>query len=114
MIRSSGVGIPNTSSTSPLGKNLRLPTDLKINEALVAQQTIPQNSAFQIEYLDTYDSECDDLSSAKVILMAHLSSYDSDVLSEVPYTDSYPNDMLNQDVQEMTYTDVTPHQGGNV
>ncbi|GJZ62029.1 hypothetical protein Tco_0618166 [Tanacetum coccineum] len=39
--------------------------------------------------------------------MENLSSCDSDVLSEVPYTDSCPNDMLNQDVQEMTYTEQT-------
>ncbi|GJZ89495.1 hypothetical protein Tco_0661277 [Tanacetum coccineum] len=39
--------------------------------------------------------------------MANLSSCDSDVLSKVPYTDSYPNDMLNHDVQEMTYSEYT-------
>ncbi|GKA74671.1 hypothetical protein Tco_0780973, partial [Tanacetum coccineum] len=39
--------------------------------------------------------------------MANLSSCDSDVLSDVPYSDSYPNDMLNQDVQEMTYSEQT-------
>ncbi|GJW40867.1 hypothetical protein Tco_0066712 [Tanacetum coccineum] len=35
--------------------------------------------------------------------MANISSCDLDVLSEVPYFDSYPNDMINQDVQEMPY-----------
>ncbi|GJW54689.1 hypothetical protein Tco_0098774 [Tanacetum coccineum] len=53
-----------------------------ISEALVAQQTIPHNLAFQTEDLDAYDSDCDDLSSAKAVLMANLSSYDSNVLSE--------------------------------
>ncbi|GJW94805.1 hypothetical protein Tco_0174477 [Tanacetum coccineum] len=47
------------------------------------------------------DSDCDDLSLAKAVLMANLSSCDSDVLSEVPYSDSSLNDMINQDVQEM-------------
>ncbi|GJT84022.1 copia protein [Tanacetum coccineum] len=78
-----------------------------ISEALVAQQTIPQNSAFQTEDLDAYDSDCDDLSSAKAVLMANLSSCDPEVLSEVPYSDSYPNDMINQDVQEMHYSEQT-------
>ncbi|GKC10564.1 hypothetical protein Tco_1007346 [Tanacetum coccineum] len=32
---------------------------------------------------------------------------DPDVLSEVPYSDSYPNDMINQDVQEMQYSEQT-------
>nr|GEV49670.1 putative reverse transcriptase domain-containing protein [Tanacetum cinerariifolium] len=48
--------------------------------------------------LDAYDLDCDDISSAKAVLMANLSSCDSDVLSEVPYSDSYPIDMNNQDV----------------
>ncbi|GKD47969.1 hypothetical protein Tco_1276945 [Tanacetum coccineum] len=39
--------------------------DPRISEALVAQPTIPQTSAFQTEDLDAYDSDCDDLSSAK-------------------------------------------------
>ncbi|GKC11140.1 hypothetical protein Tco_1007922, partial [Tanacetum coccineum] len=81
--------------------------DPGISEALVAQQTIPQNSAFQTEDLDAYDSDCDDLSSAKAVLMANLSSCDPEVLSEVPYSDSYPNDMINQDVQEMQYSEQT-------
>ncbi|GJT93773.1 hypothetical protein Tco_1082618 [Tanacetum coccineum] len=57
--------------------------------------------------LNAYDSDCDDLSSAKAILMANLSSYDLEVISEVPYSESYPNDMINQDVQEMQYSEQT-------
>nr|GEW00549.1 hypothetical protein [Tanacetum cinerariifolium] len=59
------------------------------------------------EDLDAYDSDCDDLSSGKAVLMVNLSSYDLDVLSEVPYFDSYLNDMINQDMQEMSYTEQT-------
>ncbi|GJT28902.1 putative reverse transcriptase domain-containing protein [Tanacetum coccineum] len=81
--------------------------DPGIDKALVAQQTIPQNSAFQTEDLDAYDSYCYDLSSAKAVLMANLSSYDSDVLSEVPYSDTYLNDMINQDVQDILYSEQT-------
>ncbi|GJT75229.1 zf-CCHC domain-containing protein [Tanacetum coccineum] len=55
--------------------------------------TIPQNAAFQTEDLDAYDSDCDDLSSAKEILMANLSSCDSDVLTE-DTNSSAPNDLL--------------------
>ncbi|GKE89998.1 hypothetical protein Tco_1567473, partial [Tanacetum coccineum] len=63
--------------------------------------------AFQIDDLDAYDSDCDDLSSAKAVLMANLSSCDPEVLSKVPYYDSYQNDMINQDVQEMQYSEQT-------
>ncbi|GJS78023.1 hypothetical protein Tco_0727904, partial [Tanacetum coccineum] len=65
------------------------------------------NSAFQNEDLDDYDSDCDDISSAKATLMANISSCDSDVLSEVPYSVTYPNDMINQDVQEISYSEQT-------
>nr|GEW44537.1 hypothetical protein [Tanacetum cinerariifolium] len=75
--------------------------DSGIAEVQVAQQTIPQNSAFQTEGLGAYDSDYEDISSAKAVLMANPSSCGSDVLFEVPYSDSYPNDMINKDVQEM-------------
>nr|GEY19817.1 hypothetical protein [Tanacetum cinerariifolium] len=53
------------------------------------------------------DSDCDDLSSAKAVLMAILSSCDLEFLSELPYFNSYLNDMINQDVQEMQYSEQT-------
>nr|GEV54904.1 hypothetical protein [Tanacetum cinerariifolium] len=81
--------------------------DPGIDKVQVAQQTIPQNSAFQTKNLDAYDSGCDDISSAKVVLMENLSTCDLDVLSEVPYYDSYLNDMINQDVQEISYSEQT-------
>nr|GEV93819.1 hypothetical protein [Tanacetum cinerariifolium] len=56
---------------------------------VTTQQTIPQNSAFQTEDLDSYDSDCDDISSAKAVMMENLSSYDSDVLFET-------NKMVNE------------------
>ncbi|GJS49984.1 retrovirus-related pol polyprotein from transposon TNT 1-94 [Tanacetum coccineum] len=59
-------------------------SDPGISEAPVVQQTVSQNSAFQTEDMDAYDSDCDDLSSAKVILMANISSCDPDVLFEAP------------------------------
>ncbi|GJY97773.1 hypothetical protein Tco_0514683 [Tanacetum coccineum] len=46
------------------------------------QTIIPSNATFQTEYLDTYDSDCDDISNAQVVLMANISNYGSDVISE--------------------------------
>ncbi|GJS82788.1 NB-ARC domains-containing protein [Tanacetum coccineum] len=57
--------------------------------------------AFQTKDLDAYDSNYDDIFSAKAVLMANLSSFDSNVLSEVPYSDTFQNDMMNQSVQEL-------------
>ncbi|GKD36828.1 hypothetical protein Tco_1257035 [Tanacetum coccineum] len=41
------------------------------------------------------------------VLIAKLSSCDSDVLSEVPYSDTYLNDMVNQEGQEIPYSEQT-------
>ncbi|GKD61010.1 retrovirus-related pol polyprotein from transposon TNT 1-94 [Tanacetum coccineum] len=45
-----------------------------------ASQEIPTPTAFQTDDLDAFDSDCDDAPSAKAVLMANLSSYDSHVL----------------------------------
>nr|GEY90369.1 hypothetical protein [Tanacetum cinerariifolium] len=78
--------------------------DYGIADVQDSQTTITHNAAFQTDDLDAYDSDCDDISSAKVVLMANLLSYNSDVLSEVTQHDTYQNnDMFNQSVQEMQY-----------
>ncbi|GJT99779.1 hypothetical protein Tco_1110118 [Tanacetum coccineum] len=51
--------------------------------------------------LDAYDSDCDELNTAKVALMANLSHYGSDALAEVHNHDNMNNNMLNQAVQAM-------------
>ncbi|GJY25898.1 hypothetical protein Tco_0400624 [Tanacetum coccineum] len=56
--------------------------DSGIPDGQAAQTTIPNNAAFQTEDLDAYDSGCDDVSNAKAVLMANLSNYGSDVISE--------------------------------
>nr|GEZ20708.1 putative zinc finger, CCHC-type [Tanacetum cinerariifolium] len=55
------------------------------------KEKIILNAAFQTNDLDAYDSDCDDISSTKAVLMANISSYDSDVLFEIPQHDSYLN-----------------------
>ncbi|GJR16873.1 hypothetical protein Tco_0965400 [Tanacetum coccineum] len=57
--------------------------DLRIPDGQAVLIKTPQNAAFQTNDLDAYDSNYDDISSAKEVLMANLSSYDSDVLSEL-------------------------------
>ncbi|GKA47627.1 hypothetical protein Tco_0740510 [Tanacetum coccineum] len=60
------------------------------------QTIIPNNAAFQTKDLDTYDSDCDDISNAQAVLMRNISNYGSDVISEVPHSETYLNDMENQ------------------
>ncbi|GKD73994.1 hypothetical protein Tco_1332276 [Tanacetum coccineum] len=40
-----------------------------------AQTIIPYNAAFQTKDLDTYDSDCDDLSTTQAVLMVNISNY---------------------------------------
>nr|GEY80534.1 hypothetical protein [Tanacetum cinerariifolium] len=47
-----------------------------------AQTIIPHNAAFHTEDLDTYDSNCDDLSTAQAVLMDNISNYGSKVITE--------------------------------
>ncbi|GJU80571.1 putative reverse transcriptase domain-containing protein [Tanacetum coccineum] len=72
--------------------------DPGILDGQASQTTIPNNAAFQTEDLDAYDSDCDDDSNAKAILMANLSNYGSDVILEVPHSEPYHHDMDNQSV----------------
>ncbi|GKF00643.1 hypothetical protein Tco_0027566, partial [Tanacetum coccineum] len=52
--------------------------------------------------LDAYDSDCDELNTTKVALMANLSHYGSDALAEVHNHDNVNNNMNNQAVQAMS------------
>ncbi|GJV73821.1 hypothetical protein Tco_1493816 [Tanacetum coccineum] len=51
-------------------------------EGQATQTVITHNSAYQADDLDAYDSDCDELNSAKVALMENLSHYGSDALAE--------------------------------
>ncbi|GKA65450.1 putative ribonuclease H-like domain-containing protein [Tanacetum coccineum] len=66
-----------------------------------AQTIIPHNVAFQTEDLDTYDYDCDGLLTAQAVHMANISNYGSDVISEVPNSQTYLNDMDNQSVHAL-------------
>ncbi|GKC16502.1 hypothetical protein Tco_1013284 [Tanacetum coccineum] len=89
-------------------EELEFLADHGIAEGPVTQSVITHNASYQADDLDAYDSDCDEISTAKVVLMTNLSSYGSDVLSKVPYSDNTNNDMLNQSVQEMPYYE-QPH-----
>ncbi|GJW97644.1 retrovirus-related pol polyprotein from transposon TNT 1-94 [Tanacetum coccineum] len=81
--------------------------DLGVAEGPVTQTVITHNATYQADDLDAYDSNCDEISTSKVVLMANLSSYELDVLSKVPHSKNTHNEMLNQSVQEMPYSEQT-------
>ncbi|GKC77871.1 hypothetical protein Tco_1128645 [Tanacetum coccineum] len=57
--------------------------DHGVVEGPVTQTVITHNTAYQADDLDAYDSDCDDIYTVKAALMANLSSYGPNVLSEV-------------------------------
>ncbi|GKE53340.1 hypothetical protein Tco_1488496, partial [Tanacetum coccineum] len=63
-------------------EELEFLADPRVAEGPITQTVITHNAAYQADDLDAYDSNCDDFSTAKAVLMANLSSYGSDVLSE--------------------------------
>ncbi|GJS39360.1 hypothetical protein Tco_0564403 [Tanacetum coccineum] len=75
--------------------------DPGIPEAQAIQTVITHNAAYQADDLDAYDSDCDELNTAKVALMANLSHYGSDAFAEVHNHDNVNNNMINQAVQVM-------------
>nr|GEX05993.1 hypothetical protein [Tanacetum cinerariifolium] len=82
-------------------KELEFFADLGIAEAQTTQYVITNNAAYQADYLDAYDSDCDKINSAKIALMANLSHYGSDNLAEVHNPDNVTNNVINQAVQAM-------------
>ncbi|GKF15988.1 hypothetical protein Tco_0057450, partial [Tanacetum coccineum] len=63
-------------------------------EGQATQTVITHNDAYQADDLDAYESDCDELNTAKVALMANLSA-------EVHNHDNMNNNMINQAVQAM-------------
>ncbi|GJU92326.1 integrase, catalytic region, zinc finger, CCHC-type containing protein [Tanacetum coccineum] len=73
--------------------------DPGIPEGQATQTVITHNAAYQADDLDAYDSDCDELNTAKVALMENLSHYGLDALAEVHNHDNVNNNMINQVVQ---------------
>nr|GEY02450.1 retrovirus-related Pol polyprotein from transposon TNT 1-94 [Tanacetum cinerariifolium] len=66
---------PNNSALNQRGNRM-------IHEAQATLTVIIHNVVYQFDDLDAYDSDCDEINTAKVALMANLSHYGSDNLAE--------------------------------
>ncbi|GJV60594.1 hypothetical protein Tco_1466694 [Tanacetum coccineum] len=75
--------------------------DPDIPEGQATQTFITHNAAYQADDLDAYDSDYDELNTAKGSLMANSSHYGSDALFEVHNHDNVNNNIINQAVQAM-------------
>nr|GFD26034.1 hypothetical protein [Tanacetum cinerariifolium] len=80
-------------------KELEFLADPGTAETSSNQYVITNNAAYQAGDLDAYDSDCDELNSAKIALMANLSHYGSDNLAKVHNQDNITNNVMILDVQ---------------
>ncbi|GJS22975.1 hypothetical protein Tco_0451607 [Tanacetum coccineum] len=94
-------GASGSNSGKQKTEELAFLADPGIPEGHTTQTVITHNAAYQADDLDAYESDCDELNTAKVALMANLSHYGSDALAEVHNHDNMNNNMINQAVQAM-------------
>ncbi|GJW95569.1 hypothetical protein Tco_0175241 [Tanacetum coccineum] len=83
-------------------KELAFLADPGILKDQATQTIITHNAAYQADDLDAYNSNCDELNTAKVAIRANLSHYGSNVLAEVYNPDNMDNNMINQGVYAMS------------
>nr|GEU55244.1 hypothetical protein [Tanacetum cinerariifolium] len=72
-------------------EELEFLADPRIAETQSTQYVITNNVAYQADNLDAYDSDCDEINSAKIALMVNLSHYGSDNLAENSVNSEEPN-----------------------
>nr|GFB62633.1 hypothetical protein [Tanacetum cinerariifolium] len=65
------------------------------------QAIITTNVAYQADDLDAYDSDCDELNSAKVALVANLSHYGSDTLAENSTLPALQDDLILSVIEQL-------------
>nr|GEV13862.1 hypothetical protein [Tanacetum cinerariifolium] len=74
--------IQGRQNSMAAGEELEFLADPGIAKTLSTQYAVTNNAVYQSEDLDAYDSDCDELNSAKIALMVNLSHYGSDNLAE--------------------------------
>nr|GFA81106.1 hypothetical protein [Tanacetum cinerariifolium] len=74
--------------------------DLGTAESSTNQTIVTTNAAYQADDLDAYDSDCDELNSAKVALMENLSHYGSYNVVEVNNQNYISNHLIPQEMQK--------------
>ncbi|GJR03337.1 hypothetical protein Tco_0526321 [Tanacetum coccineum] len=94
-------------------EELEFLADPGVAEGPVTLSVITQNDAYQADDLDAYDSDCDELNTAKVALKVNLSHYGSNALDEVHNPDNVDNNMINQSVQYLIESQQTAVQNSN-
>nr|GFB28244.1 hypothetical protein [Tanacetum cinerariifolium] len=82
-------------------EELELLADPGIAETSSTQYAVTNNAAYQADDLDAYDSDCDELNSAKIALMANLSHYGFDNLAENSSSPALHDDLILSVIEQL-------------
>nr|GEZ36041.1 retrovirus-related Pol polyprotein from transposon TNT 1-94 [Tanacetum cinerariifolium] len=72
-----------------------------IAETPSTQYVVTNNAAYQADDSDAYDSDCDEINSAKIALMANLSHYGSDNLAENLSSPAQQDDLILSVIEQL-------------
>nr|GEW45413.1 hypothetical protein [Tanacetum cinerariifolium] len=89
-----GSSRPYASGSARASDELEFLADPGMTETSRNQYVVTNNAAYQANDLDAYDSDCDELNSAKIALMANLSHYGSDNLTENSNVPTLQDDLI--------------------
>nr|GEW78789.1 hypothetical protein [Tanacetum cinerariifolium] len=87
-------------------EELEFLADPRMAETSSNQYVITNNAAYQADDLDAYDSDCDELNSVKIALMANLSHYRSYNLAESDTEITSDRNIYSQYMNESQYNTV--------
>nr|GEW59300.1 hypothetical protein [Tanacetum cinerariifolium] len=84
-------------------EELEFLADPGVQESSSNQMVITNNAAYQADDLDAYDSDCDEINSAKIALMANLSHYGSDILLRYKHQERVLNESTHDEKASTSY-----------
>nr|GFB99006.1 hypothetical protein [Tanacetum cinerariifolium] len=82
-----------------LQEELEFLADPGTSESSRNQTVVTNNAAYQTDDLDANDSDCDEINSAKISLMANLSHFGSDNLAEINQDNKHVNELLTAELE---------------
>nr|GEZ98091.1 hypothetical protein [Tanacetum cinerariifolium] len=88
-------------------EELEFLADPGTTESSSNQTLITNNAAYQADDLDAYDSDCDEINSAKIALMENLSHYGSDNLAENLTLPALQDDIILSVIEQLKTQVVT-------
>nr|GFC01079.1 hypothetical protein [Tanacetum cinerariifolium] len=88
-------------------EELEFLADPGVQESSSNQMVITNNAAYQADDLDAYDSDCDEVNTEKIALMANLSHYGSDNLAEISTSPALQDDLILSVIEQLKTQVVT-------